>query len=113
MVYDCAEALLGELPPELRAEAAAVVLDVRDRPTRRQDPDGAGLLGLYEGVPLVERRPDDVLLAPDRITLFYEPLRSQAGSEAELRREIRVTLVHELGHFFGFDEHELESRGWG
>jgi predicted Zn-dependent protease with MMP-like domain len=113
LVFACAEALLAELPPPLRAEAASVILDVADRPTSDQDPEGAGLLGLYEGVPLVERRPDDLFFAPDRITLFYEPLVEQAGTEAALRREIRVTLVHELGHFFGFDEDELEARGWG
>lgn len=113
LVFACAEALLAELPPHLRAEAATVLLEVADQPTAEQDPEGAGLLGLYEGVPLVERRPDDVFFQPDRITLFYRPLLEMAGTEAQLRREIRVTLVHELGHFFGFDEDELEQRGWG
>lgn len=113
LVEEAAEALLAELPPHLRAEAATVVLRVAARPSRQQDPDGAGLLGLYEGVPLVERRPDEILWEPDCITLFYEPLAAEAASEAELRHEIRVTLVHELGHFFGFDEDELEARGWG
>ncbi|MBL8056069.1 MAG: metallopeptidase family protein [Anaerolineales bacterium] len=113
LVFACAEALLAELPPHLRAEAATVLLEVADQPTPEQDPEGAGLLGLYEGVPLVERRPDDVFFQPDRITLFYRPLLEMAGTEAQLRREIRVTLVHELGHFFGFDEDELEQRGWG
>ena len=112
-VYAIAEALLAELPPALRAEAATIVLEVADRPTPAQDPDGEGLLGLYEGVPLVERRPDDLRWEPDRITLFYAPQIAQAASAAEVRREIRVTLIHELGHFFGFDEAELEARGWG
>lgn len=112
LVYQIAEALLEQLPDELQAEAASVVLAVADAPTAEQDPEGDGLLGLYEGVPLVERRPDDLLFQPDRITLFYQPLIEVAPTEAELRREIRVTLVHELGHFFGYDEDELTARGW-
>ncbi len=112
LVYQIAEAVLEQLPDELRAEAASVVLEVADAPTAEQDPEGEGLLGLYEGVPLVERRPDDVYFQPDRITLFYRPLLEAAPTEAELRREIRITLVHELGHYFGYDEDELTARGW-
>lgn len=112
LVYQIAAALLEQLPDALQAEAASVLLEVADTPTPEQDPDGGGLLGLYEGVPLVERRPDDVFFEPDRITLFYRPLVAVAPTEAELRREIRVTLVHELGHFFGYDEDELTERGW-
>lgn len=113
LVDEIAQSVLEQLPEDLRALAADVVLQVADRPTRAQDPDGDGdLLGLYEGVPLVERRPDDVLFQPDRVTLFYETLTRFAESEVELRHEIRVTLIHELGHYFGFDEDELRERGW-
>lgn len=108
LVFDIAEEVMAKLPDDLRAEAATVMLDIADRP-----PDGdADLLGLYEGVPLVERGADDFRLQPDRITLYYLPLLAASRDEAELRHEIRVTLVHELGHFFGFDEDELEQRGW-
>lgn len=113
LVDEIAQSVLDQLPEDLRGLAADVILRVADRPTRAQDPDGDGdLLGLYEGVPLVERRPDDVLFQPDRITLFYGPLTGCVDSEAELRHEIRVTLIHELGHYFGFDEDELRARGW-
>ena len=54
-----------------------------------------------------------MLLHPDRITLFRLPLQSLARTEAELRRQVRKTLIHELGHFFGYDEEELRARGWG
>jgi predicted Zn-dependent protease with MMP-like domain len=106
-----AEDLLKELPPHLRAEAASVLLNVEGE--AEADSDEEPLLGLYEGVPLVERGPDDVRFEPDRITLYYKPLTEMCATEDELRREIRVTLVHEFGHFFGFDEDELEARGWG
>lgn len=100
--------LLQKLPPPLRAEATTVLLNIEADSGEEDE-----LLGLYEGVPLVERRPDDVRFEPDRITLFYRPLLEMCATEAELRREIRVTLVHEFGHFFGFEEGELEARGWG
>ncbi len=113
LAFDIAEAILAGLPPDLRAEAETVILDIADRPASKQSPgEGWTLLGLYEGVPLVERHADSVLLQPDRITLFQGPLQSLARTEVELRHQIRKTLIHELGHFFGFDEEELKRRGW-
>jgi predicted Zn-dependent protease with MMP-like domain len=113
LTFEIAAAVLAELPPDLRAEAETVVLEIEDRPTPEQIPGpGQTLLGLYEGVPLVQRHADAVLMQPDRITLFREPLQTLARTEVELRRQIRKTLIHELGHFFGFDEDELKRRGW-
>ncbi len=109
LAFDIAEQLLAELPPDLRAEAETVILEVADAP-ENGDRD---LLGLYEGVPLVERHADATLLQPDHITLYREALQSLARTETELRHHIRVTLIHELGHFFGFDEDELDALGWG
>jgi predicted Zn-dependent protease with MMP-like domain len=108
LVFDEAGRLLAELSPDLRAEAEAVVLETAGR----AEGDRA-LLGLYVGVPLVERHIDSTLLQPDRITLYRETIQSMARTESELRRQIRRTLIHELGHFFGFDEAELHRRGWG
>ena len=113
LAFEEAEVVLAQLPPDLRAEAETVVLNVADRSSRDEAGDGGFMtLGLYEGVPLVERHADSVLLQPDRITLFRLPLQSLAGSETQLRRQLRLTLIHELGHFFGFDEDELRARGW-
>jgi predicted Zn-dependent protease with MMP-like domain len=113
LAFEEAEAVLAQLPPDLRAEAETVMLNVADRSSRDEAGDGTFMtLGLYEGVPLVERHADSVLLQPDRITLFRLPLQSLAGSETQLRRQLRLTLIHELGHFFGFDEDELRARGW-
>lgn len=108
LVLEIAEEALGRLPPELRLVAGRVVLGVEAEPPD-DEPD---LLGLYEGVPLTERGPDDVFLEPDRITLFYRPLAEMCADEAELRAEIRITLIHEYAHFFGFEEDELTKRGW-
>jgi predicted Zn-dependent protease with MMP-like domain len=108
LVFEEAEHVLAQLPSDLRAEAESVVLLIE-----HQAADGRRLLGLYEGVPLVDRHVDSTLLQPDRITLFHGGLQSLAHTETELRRQIRKTLIHELGHFFGFDEAELRRRGWG
>lgn len=114
LAFDIAAEILDNLPPDLRAEAETVLLEIVDRPTPEQAPqEGWRLLGLYEGVPLIARRANTTLLQPDRITLFQNALQTMARTEVELRAQIRKTLIHELGHFFGFDEAELEERGWG
>jgi len=116
MVHDIAAQVVESLPPDLRADAVNVTLNVADKPNPDQldeEDDGDDLLGLYEGVPLVERRPDDVILEPDRITLFRIALMEMCEDEKELREEIRATIIHELGHYFGLDEDDLEKRGWG
>ncbi len=74
------------------------------------DPEDA-LFGLYEGVPLTERQHDDVLL-PDQITIFWRPLLEWAESEDEVIEEVRVTVLHEIGHFFGLDEDRLDELGY-
>ena len=113
LAFEEAQVVLAELPDELRAEAETVLLLTADRSARDTARAGWMTLGLYEGVPLVERHADSVLLTPDRITLFRLPLQSLAQTEGQLRQRMRKTLIHELGHFFGFDEEELRARGWG
>jgi len=114
LTFEIARAVLAELPPDLRVEAETVILDVVEEPTPQQaERWDRNILGLYEGVPLVERLADSVILQPDHITLFHYPLQAIARTEVELRHHIRRTLIHELGHFFGFDEDELHERGWG
>jgi predicted Zn-dependent protease with MMP-like domain len=105
--------VLGSLPPDLRARAEAVTVIVADRPTRRERDitDGDDLLGLYEGVSLPDRRVGDMETVADQITIFRLPLLAMCRDADELEEEIRVTILHELGHYFGFDEDELEKRG--
>lgn len=76
------------------------------------DPRQDTLFGLYEGTPLSERSHNDSFLLPDRITLFYRPLVRSCRSLRQLRREIRKTVIHEIAHFFGMDEDEVESEGY-
>lgn len=116
LVLDAERDVLAQLPSELREDAEQVILEIADRPTPEQlarvDSDFGSLLGLYEGVPLIHRRSDSVILHPDRITLFRLPLASTCRTEVELKARIRRTLIHELGHYFGFSEGELGARGW-
>jgi predicted Zn-dependent protease with MMP-like domain len=114
LAFEEAEAVLARLPADLRAEAETVILETADQAEGELAAlaRGGQLLGLYEGVPLVERHADSVILQPDTITLFRLPLQSLARTEVELRRQMRRTLIHELAHFFGRDEDELRERGW-
>ncbi len=116
LAFAITDEVLAQLPPDLRADAEQVILDIADRPAPEQLDRGGYtdgiLLGLYEGVPLIRRRSNSVLLQPDRITLFRLAIASMCRTEVELKAQIRKTLVHELGHYFGFSEDELEARGW-
>ena len=85
---------------------------VAEHPTREQDPDGAGLLGLYEGVSLLERGNDYFGAMPDTITVFRRSHLALGLTDDELRDEIRRTVLHELGHHLGIDDHRLDEIGW-
>jgi predicted Zn-dependent protease with MMP-like domain len=111
---------LALLPPEFEAHMDNVSVVVADRPDATllrdmgYDPDDPEdtIFGLYEGVPLTERFHDDLLL-PDQITIFREPLLAYCANEAEVVEEVRITVLHEVAHFFGMDEDRLEELGYG
>ena len=73
---------------------------------------GKTILGLYEGVPLTRRGRAYSMLPPDRITLFHLALEQMASSEQGLKRTIQRTIVHEIGHHFGFDEAQIRDLGY-
>lgn len=108
---------LDRLPRQFGEHLENVAVVVEKEPTHEQletaglEPDTDTLFGLYEGVALPERSSDYVGL-PDRIVLFAGPLTRHFPSERTLRRQIRITLVHEIGHYFGFDEKSLEKLGY-
>jgi len=72
------------------------------------------LLGLYEGVPLNKRGSDYGVypVIPDTITLFQQNIEAVAGDEAEVRRQIRATLIHEIGHYYGMSEADIRRAGY-
>jgi predicted Zn-dependent protease with MMP-like domain len=105
-----AEALIS-LPGEhvKRIRNIAIVMADDPTPEQREKLKLRGdqtLLGLYEGVPLPRRQGNDPVL-PDKITLFKNPLSWHADSEDTLREEIRHTLWHEIGHYYGLDHKRI------
>ena len=114
--YEMVERALKGLPPELSAllDNVAIVVDERPNfstPLVVEDP-GNTLYGLYEGVPLTERGWGYSGVLPDKITIFRGPLERDFEPD-ELEEQVRITVVHEIAHYFGFDEDRLEELGWG
>ena len=108
-----ASALMAALPAPLRDRLSDVSVSLADRPSASdiiEDGDENDLLGLFIGASLGEEGADDEL--PPEIRLFVENIRDEAnGDEAVFRREVRTTLLHEIGHYLGLDEDSLELRG--
>ena len=98
---------LDEVPPELAAGLRNVAILIED-----ELPDEPGLLGLYRGVPLPERRFGDPT-QPDTITIYRKSLERLYPEPDELREQIRVTVLHELAHYFGIGEERLDELGYG
>jgi len=112
------EEALAEIPEPFRSHLRDVQVVVEDDPdaaTLRDlglDPRRDGLYGLYEGTPLDERGDNEAPLLPDRITVYYRPLVRDFRSAWAIRREVRRTVIHEVGHFFGLDDDEVEREGY-
>ena len=97
---------LDSLPPELRRALDNVEIVVED-----EHPDDPDLFGLYEGTPLPERG-DWAGALPDRISIYRLPLEESFADPTELEKEIRITVLHELAHYFGIDEDRLDELGY-
>ena len=103
---DHVKAALDSLPADIASALENIVLLIEDE--HPEDPD---LFGLYEGIPLPERG-DMAGELPDRITVFRIPLEEEFPDPADLEREIRITVLHEIGHYFGLDEDRLAELGY-
>ena len=112
-VYELVERALEGVPQELSQYLDNLVIVVEDWPEESMLSGGEDdtLYGLYEGVPITERGSNYYGL-PDRITIFRGPLERDFPAE-DLEEEIRVTVVHEIAHYFGFDEARIAELGWG
>jgi predicted Zn-dependent protease with MMP-like domain len=106
---------LDALPPAIAPMLDNVAIVVEDEPTPeqigRRGGDGETLFGLYEGVPLTQRDSGYTMVLPDKITIFRGPLERACRSPGEIAREVRITIIHELGHHFGLDETRLDELG--
>jgi len=100
---------LDSIPEELGQLVDNVVVVVEDGSPR------SGLLGLYQGYPLTERGAGYGIgvSMPDRITIFRHPICAIAHTEADVVRQVGVTVVHEVAHHFGIGDARLHELGWG
>ena len=110
--------LIDRLPRQFRDQLRNVEFVVEDWPSRELlleedlDPEEDIIYGLYQGVPLPERSSLDPPLLPDKITIFAAALIEDFPDPEELREEIRLTVLHEIAHYFGMDEDEIEELGY-
>src|ERR687898_726129 len=114
--YKLVERTLECLPPVLSKLLDNVAIVVDDWPDYSTPLVAGGpeetLYGLYEGVPLTERGAGYYGFLPDKITIFRGPLERDFATW-DLEEQVRITVVHEIAHYFGFDEERLEELGWG
>jgi predicted Zn-dependent protease with MMP-like domain len=101
-----AEALDG-IPPDLGRLMDNVAVFVEE------GSPGSRLLGLYQGIPLTKRdRGYEGMVLPDRITIFRQPILVRCATEADVVRQVRITVIHEIGHHFGIGDARLRELGW-
>lgn len=108
------------IPRRFRREMRNIAIVVEDEPSPAllaeldiAPPDS--LFGLYQGVPLPQRSWDFGNVLPDRITLYQRTIEHEAEDEDDVRAVIGETLIHEVGHYFGLSEDEIqdiEERFW-
>jgi predicted Zn-dependent protease with MMP-like domain len=107
------EEVLDSLPQEFRSRIRNVAVLVEDVPPHQSAPQpgqpGQLLLGLFHGVPTTRKSIFDLPTGPDYIVLYQKNLEAICSSEAEVRKQIRLTVIHELGHYFGMDEDQLRD----
>lgn len=99
---------LETIPPEFLEQMTNVVMLIDD-----YHPDSPQILGLYHGVALPERTAEYSGVLPDTITLYKAALEEVSFSAEELAAQIRVTVLHEIGHYFGLDDADLHRLGYG
>jgi predicted Zn-dependent protease with MMP-like domain len=110
--------VLDRLPRRFRVRLCNLEFVVEGRPSTKLlraeglDPRHDTLYGLYQGVPLSERSSVEPPLLPDKITIFAEPLLRDFADPDELREEIRLTVLHEIAHYFGMDEDQIDDLGY-
>lgn len=114
------EEILDALPDHLHELIERVPVILEDRASRKllselgMDPDDDDLFGLHTGVPMTEKSVEgEAVPGEDYIMIFREPILEMAAGDARvLEHEIRVTLLHEIGHQFGLDEDDLADLGY-
>lgn len=108
---------LADIPPPFDRYLEDMAIDVEAAPDAQtlremEIDDPTEILGLYQGLPLTERSLEGLPELPDRIVLYQKNIELVCDTHAEIIHEIRVTVLHEVGHHFGLDEDDLEALGY-
>lgn len=110
--------VLDKLPKQFRRHLSNIEIVVEERPAEALllaeglDPRRDTLYGLYQGIPLPLRSALYPPILPDKITIFSEPLLRNCATAEELREQIRITVLHEIAHYFGMDEAQIDKLGY-
>ena len=107
---------MEELPGEFRERLENIDVVVADAPTRQQRRVSGirrneTLLGLYEGVPLTHRTNNYDFVAPDKVTIFQDPIEDICRSNDEIIAEVQRVVRHEIAHHFGTSDARLRELG--
>ncbi|MEP7215473.1 MAG: metallopeptidase family protein [Anaerolineaceae bacterium] len=106
------------IPRDLLERVHNVDIVIETRPTARERKaagigPGRLLLGLYHGIPLTKRGEYYNLVLPDKISIYQEPIEFVCDDDAGVREQVRKTVLHEIGHYFGIDDDRLHELGMG
>ncbi len=105
------EESLDRLPKKFKSKLRNIIIEVEDSPSRDLLEDmgitSGTLFGLYQGVPLTEREWNFGNALPDRIVIYQKPIERAADSPEDMKEIVVDTVMHEVGHYFGFSDDEL------
>jgi predicted Zn-dependent protease with MMP-like domain len=104
---------LRKLPRRFKKKLANISVEVEDHPSQELLNDlgirSGTLFGLYQGVPLTKREWNYGNMLPDRIVIYQRTIESVASSPGEIEKIVLDTVIHEIGHYFGFSDKELRE----
>ena len=107
-----ADKVVKDLPKFFKDKIQNVVVTVAAAPSLAQTRKfGSGLLGLYEGIPILDRGTNYSGAMPDKITLFQKNIEGRSSDPAAIEKEVRHVVMHEIAHHFGITDEELIKKG--
>ena len=111
------ERAINRIPAEVRDHLENILISVQEEPTEEMLielglPPGYPLLGIYQGSSLMDRSMFNPPVFPDTILIFQKPLEEACNTVDELRRQIEITVVHEIAHYIGISDRRLNELGY-
>jgi predicted Zn-dependent protease with MMP-like domain len=106
------EEAMEQLPDEFARNLENIDITIEDTPARQKAGAKLLLLGLYQGVPLEKRSHYYAGALPDKITLYQRNIEAVCGTKEEMVEQIKRTLLHEIGHYFGISDKRLRELGY-